>query len=226
MTGLRKAEIASLCPRSFQLEAAQPTVTIEAKSSKHRKKDVLPLHTELVPYLREWTMGLRPGEPIFPKLASRKTWLMVRKDLERAGIEYRTDEGIADFHAAGRHSHITELLRSGATVPQAMELARHSDVRMTMRYTHVSIAEQARALRSMALPCQDCQEIVRKSDCSGRHKSSSADTDGQAEGADDVSANRCQEGVYDADCQPVTLAGNQAEKWRRRESNPRPAIFP
>jgi integrase len=151
---------ASLPPRRFQFEVAQPTVTIEAKSSKRRKADVLPLHPDLVPYLRKWTQGLRASESLFPKLDSRKTWLMVRKDLERAGLEYRTDDGIADFHAAGRHSHITELLRSGATVPQAMELARHSYVRMTVRYTHVSIAEQARALSVMAFSCQD---IVRKS---------------------------------------------------------------
>lgn len=146
---------ASLTPRSFQFEVAQPTVTIEAKSSKHRRTDVLPLHLDLVPYLRKWTQGLRATEPLFPNLASRKSWLMVRKDLERAGLEYRTDDGIADFHAAGGHSQITELLRSGATVPQAMELAQRSDVRMTMRDTHVSIAEQARALSAIALPCQE-----------------------------------------------------------------------
>jgi hypothetical protein len=62
---------------------------------------------------------------------------MVKKDLERVGIPYETEEGIADFHAAGRHTHIPELLRNGATLPEAKELARHSDVNMTMRYTHI-----------------------------------------------------------------------------------------
>lgn len=71
---------------------------------------------------------------------------MVKKDLERVGIPYRTDEGIADFHAAGRHSHITELLRSGASLPEARKLARQSDVRMTMRYTQIPLDDQAKAL--------------------------------------------------------------------------------
>ncbi|QDV22479.1 hypothetical protein Q31a_07650 [Aureliella helgolandensis] len=44
--------------------------------------------------------------------------LMVQTDLERTGIDYRTEEGIADFHTAGRHSHLMESLRSGVTVPQ------------------------------------------------------------------------------------------------------------
>jgi hypothetical protein len=67
-------------------------------------------------------------ELLFPGLEKKKTWLMVKKDLERAEIPYETAEGIADFHAAGRHTHVTELLRSGASFPEARQLARHSDV--------------------------------------------------------------------------------------------------
>ncbi len=90
---------------------------------------------------------------LFPKLAKRRTWLMVRKDLERVGIPYKDDQGrVADFHAAGRHTHITELLRNGASVPEAMELARHSDVKMTMRYAHIGIEDQAKALSALPAP--------------------------------------------------------------------------
>ena len=38
MTGLRKGEIASLTRASFNLDSAQPTVTVAARHSKHRKK--------------------------------------------------------------------------------------------------------------------------------------------------------------------------------------------
>ncbi len=58
---------------------------------------------------------------------------MVKKDLERLGIRYRHEQNrVADFHAAGRHTHVTELLRNGATLFEARELARHSDINMTM----------------------------------------------------------------------------------------------
>ena len=106
---------------------------------------------------REWCAGLLPNAVLFPRLAKRRTWLIVKKDLERVGIPYRTDEDIADFHASDRHTHITQLLRNGATLPVAMELAHHSDVRTTMKYTHIDINDQERALAN--LPCQD---IVRK----------------------------------------------------------------
>lgn len=152
MTGLRKKELASLSPRSFALDATPPTVTVEAACSKHRRKDVLPLHPSLVPELRTWLRGKAPSDKLFPKLDRRKTWLMVKHDLQGAGIPYENDDGIADFHAAGRHTHITELLRNGASLPEAKELARHSDVKMTMKYTHIGIADQARAVANLPTP--------------------------------------------------------------------------
>ena len=77
---------------------------------------------------------------------------MIKKDLERVGIPYRTEEGTADFHAVGRHTHITELLRNGASLVEARELARHSDIRMTMRYTHIGLDDQARAVAAIPAP--------------------------------------------------------------------------
>ncbi len=223
MTGLRKGELASLTPKSFDFDTGQPTVTIEAKSSKHRKKDILPLHADLVPMLHEWIKDVGRNEPLFPKLGKRKTWLMVKKALERAGIEYENEDGIADFHAAGRHTHITELLRNGATLPEARKLARHSDVRMTMRYTHISLDDQAKALRSLPAPCQD---IVRKSAGSSSHELAADDQESPDEEPGGESENPCGSRGYDAKRQPMSPADNETEKWRRRESNPRPATFP
>jgi integrase len=88
MTGLRRNEIGSLTPESFDLAAVPPTVTVEAAFSKHRRRDVIPLHPELVAMLREWLPEYAPGSVLFPKLGRRRTWLMVKKDLERVGIQY------------------------------------------------------------------------------------------------------------------------------------------
>ena len=225
LTGLRRNEIASLTPRSFDLDGEQPTLTIEAKSSKHRKKDVLPIHPDLVPLIREWMAGLEPNQPLFEKLAKRRTWLMVKKDLERVGIPYKNEDGIADFHAAGRHTHITELLRNGATLPEARELARHSDVRMTMKYTHISLDDQAKALKSVTAPAS-CQDIVRNSCISSGQSAASRDNASQSEEAGSEDANPCDKGVCDAESHSVSLSDKEKEKWRRRGSNPRPAVLP
>ncbi|AMV40263.1 Tyrosine recombinase XerC [Planctomyces sp. SH-PL62] len=152
LTGLRRAELASLTPRSFQLHAAQPILKVQAACSKHRREDTLPMHPELVAMVSEWIAGMDADQPLFPRLDRKKTWLMVKLDLERIGIPYETPDGIADFHAAGRHSHVTGLLRNGATLVEAKELARHADVRMTMKYTHIGLEDQAAALAGLPLP--------------------------------------------------------------------------
>src|SRR5690554_6472611 len=74
---------------------------------------------------------------------------MIQRDLEEAEIPYETEDGVADFHAAGRHTHITGLLRSGVSLVEAKELARHSDVRMTMKYTHIGLEDQAKAVNRL-----------------------------------------------------------------------------
>ncbi len=149
LTGLRKSEIASLTVESFQLETVTPTLTVEARDSKHRKKDVIPLHSSLVILLRQWLPEYASGQPLFPKLASRKAFAMIRSDLDAAGIPFTTKDGDADFHAAGRHTYITELLRNGTSLVVARELARHSDVNMTMRYTHIGLKDQAKGIENL-----------------------------------------------------------------------------
>lgn len=149
MTGLRQKELSSLTPRSFNLASTSPTVTVEAIASKHKKQDVLPLHPDLVAVLPSWLKGLEPTQKLFPGLDRKKAWSMVKKDLERVGIPYKTEDGFADFHAAGRHTHITELLRNGATLPEAQKLARHSDIKMTMKYCHIGLDDQARAVANL-----------------------------------------------------------------------------
>lgn len=92
------------------------------------------------------------------------------------------------FHAAGRHTHITELLRNGASLPEAKELSRHSDVKKTMRYTHIGIHDQSEALQRLT-----CQHIVSNSalsDCwppsadGATERSENDTTPGETEGCD------------------------------------------
>ena len=55
-------------------------------------------------------------------------------------------------------SDITELLRNGASLPEARELARHSDIRMTMKYTHIGIEDQARAASRLPLDIEPTEK--------------------------------------------------------------------
>ena len=156
---------------------------------------------------------------------------MIKKDLQRVGIPYRTEEGTADFHAVGRHTHITELLRNGASLVEARELARHSDIRMTMRYTHIGLVDQARAVAAIPAPkvpqadrpdTESWEYIGSKTCGKPCHLPSSAGNTVTMELATVNDENACVDRGLDAVCPPVALDGTDGEKWRRRESNPRP----
>lgn len=226
LTGLRRLEMASLTPRSFALDAERPTVTVDAACSKHRRTDVLPLHPELVIMLGEWLEGWGPDEPIFPRLARRKTWLMVKKDLERIGIPYETRDGVADFHAAGRHSYVTGLLRHGATLTEARELARHGDVRMTMKYTHIGLEDQARALAGLPAPSATWQRIGSAPRGAGCPGPSSEDGEGTSREVPPETPKPRQGGACDVGGPELSSPGKPGELWRRRELHPRPEIDP
>ena len=158
---------------------------------------------------------------------------MVKLDQERVGIPYLTPEGVADFHAAGRHTYITELLRSGAALVEARELARHSDVRMTKKYTHIGLDDQAQAIAKLpglrAAPAANSETpptspkpepCPRPGHDSGVTAGQNTSTDGDSRVWESANKNPCGDRGYRQKAAGVT----DGHKWRRRESNPRPAF--
>ena len=167
MSGLRAAELASLTPASFDLAADTPIVTLEAGYSKHRREDVLPLHSDLVTRMRQWFTARESAnggsdeqrviltldrssetncERLFPGTWAEKAAKMLRADLDAAEIQYLTDAGYCDFHSL-RHTFISNLVASGVHPKLAQQLARHSTITLTMdRYSHVGLLDMTTAL--------------------------------------------------------------------------------
>ncbi len=158
-TGLRRAELASLTRRSFCWDSEPPTLRVEARHSKRRKRDVLPIHPEVASRLQEWLANKSPedSEPIFALRSAggwlKKTSKMMQRDLAAAGIPYADEHGLyADFHA-NRHTFITNLARAGVAPKVAQSLARRSDINLTMNvYTHVEQGQQMAAVGALSAP--------------------------------------------------------------------------
>jgi len=138
---------------------------------------------------------------------------MVKKDLERVGIPYETEDGIADFHAAGRHTHITELLRNGTSLPEAKKLARHSDINMTMRYTHIGIADQAKAVANLPSAQNPNKPATPESKRALQMRCIFCSAEGHSVSSDGKEANvqkrqnPCHSKGFDADRRPLATAG-------------------
>jgi len=152
-TGFRVGELRSLTPESFDLDADPPTVTVAAAYSKRRRNDVQPIRRDLAELLRSWLVGKTEHSPVL-RLQHGRTAEMIRHDLKAAGIPYMDDVGrVADFHAL-RHTFITRVVGSGATVKVAQDLARHSTPTLTIgRYAHARLHDLSAALD--ALPDSD-----------------------------------------------------------------------
>ncbi len=148
-TGLRAHELATLTPSAFDF-GTSPTVTVEAKNAKNRKRETLPLLPDVAEAIRAH-VGIRPSdEAVWPKT----TWplhaaRMMRPDLAAAGIPFEVDGTVVDFHAL-RHSFITGLARAGVPPQIAQRLARHSDVRLTLGvYSHLGLVDLAGAVAKL-----------------------------------------------------------------------------
>ncbi len=151
-TGYRRDEIGSVTCSSFDFISSPQTLTVAAGHSKRRRVDTIPLKRDFAQLIRRWIegrSGLDDDTELFP-ISGKRTAEMLRKDLKRAGIQYRDKQGrVADFHAL-RNTFITNLARSGVSPKLAQVLARHSDINLTMNtYTSVELEEQSKAVECL-----------------------------------------------------------------------------
>ncbi len=178
-TGLRVGELRSLTRASMRLRGEAPSITVSASYSKRRRQDTLPLRPDTAAFLRKHLRGKPDGELVFQlpdkpaKMfradleAARSAWIEAGKTeaekksrAKSAFLRYADKSGrVADFHAL-RHTFISNLARGGVHPKLAQDLARHSDVNLTLsRYSHTELEEQANALASLpSLDAASCSD--------------------------------------------------------------------
>jgi len=176
-TGLRSLEIRSLTRVSFDLNTDTPSVTVLAAYSKNRREDTLPLRPRLAARLRIALAHHRPEDPAFPLPGERDIAEMLRFDLVATAdpakglkpVPYIDADGkVADFHSL-RHTFVTNLAKSGVHPKVAQELARHSDINITLgTYTHIELEKRAEAVRRLP-------EIMLPNDAAGNPPADAVD---------------------------------------------------
>ncbi len=219
-TGFRAAELASLTPESFDLDADPPTVTVQAAYSKHRRRDVQPIRDDLSELLRPWLADKPAHQPVWN--VPEKTAAMLRADLDAAGIPYRDDAGrVLDFHSL-RHTYVSFLVRGSGSVKAVQELSRHSTPSLTIgRYAHARLHDLTGALSSLpdSPRDDDSRESAKATGTYDVHPdAASADGDRQRQRQQSQRA-----GVRDGAKPCVRIADNGPENRVRRDSNPQPS---
>jgi integrase len=157
-TGLRRGEINALRWGDLHLDVTNPFYVVPVAKSKSRKEQPRPLHYELVRELQAMKSAgkVTPDTLVFPEQVPATK--VIRADFKTAGIPLVDERGHrVDFHAL-RMTYITRLQRAGVSPREAMELARHSDMRLTMKtYTDAAALPLAATVRG--LPAFDDSQI-------------------------------------------------------------------
>lgn len=135
-TGVRASELAKLEPSAFDLTHVPPVVTVEAKDSKGKRAEPIPLPAHLVERLKAWLKAKPRGLPVWPgdwaKHRRQVRWLAT--DLRRAGVAEKDDKGRrCNFHSLKRR-YVVRLIQSGANIDEVRRMARHRDVKTTLNY--------------------------------------------------------------------------------------------
>jgi integrase len=156
LTGLRRSELEALQWGDVHLDAPRPFLNVRASTTKNGKAAIQFLRDDLAAELRTLKpAGACEGLPVFadgvPSMPD------FRADLAAAGIPETDGQGRrVDFHAL-RHTLCTDLQRSGVQPTVAMQVMRHSDLRLTsVVYTDATCLPTADAIDR--LPRFDRQE--------------------------------------------------------------------
>jgi len=139
-TGLRRRELKRLQWRDVAIdETVRPCIELRAEATKSKRPDIIPLAPHLVALLRTARPDAYAGtDRVFKTVPDYTTW---HADLRRAKIEPETDDGFALFHSL-RMTFVSELERSGVSPRTIMQLARHTDYRLTGgTYTDVRVLD-------------------------------------------------------------------------------------
>jgi hypothetical protein len=145
-TGLRRGELAALEPFDVHLDVPKPYINARATTTKNRKQATIALHPELVTELHIHRASLpEMATHIFAE--AMPTMKVFKADLAAAGIPFLDARGYrADFHSF-RHTLGTRLALAGVKPRIAMEIMRHSDMRLTNQiYTDMGLLPVADAV--------------------------------------------------------------------------------
>lgn len=168
--GLRYGELETLTRGCLNLEE-KGSLKLEARNTKSKRADVLPLLPELCAKLSGYLelVARSYDDRLFPLWKDRGAE-MLHADLLAAGIEINTSRGKLDFHSL-RHTCATRMTLAGVTSQLTKKIMRHSSIKTTMDYyTHLGVNDMRQAMQTLprvgntALPEQKSSEVGKKSD--------------------------------------------------------------
>ncbi len=134
-SGLRITEACKLRPEDIDSKR----MVIHVRNGKGDRDRYTVLSARLLDYLREYWRTLRPAQWLFPGVKSDRCTSpdTVRAVFHRARVQAGIRKQVSP-HVL-RHSFATHLIECGTDVTVIQALLGHKSIRVTERYTHISV---------------------------------------------------------------------------------------
>lgn len=142
-TLLRARALRELTVADCHLAGPNPFLAVRAETDKTGRARAVPLPKDLANDLAAFIANRPQGATVW-KLPAEIARIM-RSDLRRAGIPYRTIDGVIDFHAL-RHSGATHMARAGVSLDIVAKVGGWTSLtQFFSRYGHYSIEHLSEA---------------------------------------------------------------------------------
>lgn len=143
-TGLRRGELFGLKWDDVSL-GERKQVTVSVSTAKTRKARHVPLNAEALEVLKRWKAYHDDGPLVFMGARGQMT------HINRSWASLTAAAKLKDFHFHDcRHHFASRLVMRGVDLNTVRELLGHSDMKMTLRYAHLSPEHKAAAVELLA----------------------------------------------------------------------------
>jgi len=150
-TGLRHNEANCLTVADFRMDGQEPVIRIPASLAKNRRFNIVEVAPAILGELRAYLLTFKnPADcPFFGHIPKIET---LKRDLERAGIPFETEQGRFDLHAF-RKTLGTHLAMAGEPPQKIQRILRHETLALTMKfYTDASLIKGRESLARLPVP--------------------------------------------------------------------------
>jgi site-specific recombinase XerD len=130
--GLRISEVAGLNASDVVLTARKRELTV--RCGKNSKRRVIPVNKDAAEVLQQYMIG-RLSDPEAPLFESRPGGRISVQSIDHMVRRFGKDSGVEVSSHKLRHTFITRLIRAGCDVVTVAELAGHSRLETTRRYS-------------------------------------------------------------------------------------------
>ena len=141
-TGMRRGELFSLEWKNIELK--NRNLTIEGLKAKSKKTRHVPLNDEAFATLIAWANQTDSRGLVFPSPVTKRRMVSIKK----AWGELCKEAKLTDFRFHDlRHTFASKLVMRGVDLNTVRSLLGHSDLKMTLRYSHLSAQHSLEAVK-------------------------------------------------------------------------------